>query len=212
MVQRQPHLLKSSQAGLGIWGIRKSSYRNFLVHKCPGVSTQGRSSALTFPDLCPSKGWKFTPGFAQQDTIPLTKTCALWQESPPCFPTGQSLSQDMAKYSTKGSLSHVQLDSHTLKRLKNFRILPSAASGPPWDVTPTMAFFHLLGRGLCAQEVNGHQQLSESMLKKSSSHPTPSTLISMKLLEHPPLLSQPKQQKSSNLSLHKLLPQNRLSM
>lgn len=102
-------------------------------------------------------------------------------------------------------VSHVQLDSHTLKRLKNLRILPSVASSPSWNVTPMMVFFHLLGRGFCTREIGGHQQLSESMLKKSSSQPTLSTFTSMKFLEHPPLLSQPKQQKPCNISIHKLL-------
>lgn len=163
------------------------------------VSTQGRSSALTFPDLdtfaLPRAG-SLLQDLHNKTPSPLQRRVPFGRKALHASQLDKALARTWQNTAPK-VVSHVQLDSHTLKRLKDFRILPSAASGPPQDVTPTMVFFHLLGRGLCAQEMNGHQQLSESMLKKSSSHPTLSTLISMKLLEHPPLLSQPKQQKSS---------------
>lgn len=69
-------------------------------------------------------------------------TCALWQESPPCFHLDKILVRTWQNRAPK-VVSHVQLDSHALKRLKVFRILPSIASGPSGDITPTKAFFHL---------------------------------------------------------------------
>lgn len=182
-------------------------------HLCCGVSTQERSSALTLPDLA-----TFALPRAGSSLLDLhSKTPSPSQAH---VPFGRKalrashLHKALARtWQNKAPRvgSHVQPDSHTLKRLKDFRILPSVASGPPRDFAPTLAFFHLLGRGLCAQKMGGHQQLSESTLKKSSSHPTLSTFTSMKFLQHPPLLSQPKQQKSSNISIHKLLPPNGLS-
>lgn len=210
IVQRQPHMLKSRPGWPWHLGDKeKSSYRDFLLqrcqkHLCHSVSTQERTSALTFPDLATFALWR--PGSLLLDLH--NKTPSPLQICTPFVRKALQASQlDKVLAKTWQNrapkvVSHVQLDSHTLKRLKNFRILPSVASSPPWDVTPTMSFFHLFRRRLCVQEVSGHQHLSESMLKKSTSHPTLSTLISMKFLERPPFLSQPKQQKSSNLSIH----------
>lgn len=158
-------------------------------HLCCGVSTQERSSALTFPHLA-------TFALPRAERLLLDLHSKTPSPSQAHVPFGRKalyashLHKALARTWQNRAprvVSHLQPDSLTLKRLKDFRILPSIASGPPRDFTPTMAFFHLFGTGLCAQEMGGHQQLSESMLKKPSSHPTLSTFTSMKFLEHPPL-------------------------
>lgn len=115
-------------------------------HLCCGVSTQERSSALTLPDLA-----TFALPRAGSSLLDLhSKTPSPSQAH---VPFGRKalrashLHKALARtWQNKAPRvgSHVQPDSHTLKRLKDFRILPSVASGPPRDFASTLAFFHLL--------------------------------------------------------------------
>lgn len=106
---------------------------------CHDVCSQERSSALTFPDLA-------TFALPRAGSLLLD----LLSETPSPFGRKARHASHLDKILVRTwqnrapkVVSHVQLDSHALKRLKVFRILPSMASGPSGDITPTKAFFHL---------------------------------------------------------------------